>query len=160
MSHEPEKPELPSDDEIEARFNKIREGLSSDLDDIDLKLEKILANTNVDDEKVAEEEHEQFDQRIRDLEHKVKTAQNGANQATSSSGSLSGSLDQKSSLSTGLGLSLAYTIIGAPLLGYAVGLGINKLTGTQGWQIWLTLIGSVIGIGWTMMVVNRNNDRL
>ncbi len=160
MSQDPEKPELPSDEEIEARFHKIRENLSTDLDDIDLKLEKILSDTNVDDQKVAPEEHEQYDQRIRDLEHKVKTAQNAANTTTSSSGSLSGSLDRKGSLSTGLGLSLAYTIIGTPLLGYAVGLGINKLTGTQGWQIWLTLIGSVIGIGWTMMVVNRNNDRL
>ena len=72
---------------------------------------------------------------------------------------LSGSLDQKSSLSMGMGFTLAYTIVGTPILGYGIGLLINKLTHTDGWQIWLALLGSVIGIGWVVMITNRHGDR-
>ena len=56
MPNEPEKPEMPSEDEIEARFNKIRENLHPDLEDVDLKLAGILDDTKVD--RLAEEEHE------------------------------------------------------------------------------------------------------
>lgn len=158
MSQEPERPELPSDDEIEARFNKIRDSLHPDLEDVDFKLGEILDNTSA--EKIPDHEHDEYHQKMAELETRLHAAQQKKDAPEKAKASLSGSLDQKSSLSTGLGLSLAYTIIGTPLLGYALGLGINKVTGTQGWQIWLTLIGSVIGIGWTVMVVNRNNDRL
>lgn len=158
MTNEPEKPELPSDDEIEARFSKIRENLTVQLDDVDHKLDGILDKTVADG--IPQEEHEAYSDRISQLENKIKQAKTGYRDPSVDKASLSGSLDQKSSLSTGLGLSLAYTIIGTPMLGYGVGLLINKATGTQGWHIWLTLIGSVIGIGWTIMVVNRNNDRL
>ncbi len=160
MSHEPEKPELPSDDEIEARFQKIRENLHPDLEDVDLQLAGILDNTKAD--RIEDDEHAAYHAKLDDIDAKLAKAKQAKDVATNKAKdtSISGSLDQKGSLSMGLGLSMAYTIIGAPILGYLAGLGINKLTGTQGWQIWLTLLGSIIGIGWVATVTNRNQDRL
>ncbi|MBS1701869.1 MAG: hypothetical protein JST12_09430 [Armatimonadetes bacterium] len=158
MSTDPERPELPSDEEIEARLAKIRDNLGVDLDDVDSKLDDILANTRAD--RLDEEEHDAYQQKLDELDEKIRKAK--ATRATSEPkrDSFSGGLDQKSSLSMGLGLTLAYTIIGAPIVGYGAGLLMNKLTGAQGWQIWLTLLGSIIGIGWVAMVTNRHGNRL
>ena len=156
MPNEPEKPELPSEDEIEARFNKIRENLHPDLDDVDLKLAGILDNTKV--EPIPESEHDEYRSKLAELDEKMKQAKQNRDKGKPStmSGSISGSLDQKSSVSMGLGFMLAYTIVGTPLLGFGVGILINKVTHTDGWQIWLTLLGSVIGLSWVIMVTNRH----
>ena len=157
MSEEPEKPNLPSDEEIEARFSKIRENLTTDVDDVDEKLGHILAGTHVD--RLDEAEHDEYLSKLADVDAKLKQARQSQENTKPKHESLTGSLDQKSSVAMGMGLSMAYTIIGSPIVGYGIGLLVNKVTGTQGWQIWLTLIGFVIGLGYVVIVQKRHGDR-
>ncbi len=157
MSEEPEKPNLPTDEEIEARFSKIRENLTADVDDVDDKLEGILKNTKVD--RLDESEHDEYLSKLDEMDAKLKHARETQQKAQPKHNTLSGSLDPKSSVAMGMGLSLAYTIIGSPIVGFGAGLLINKATGTQGWQIWMTLIGFMIGMGYVVMVQKRHGDR-
>ena len=72
MSHDPDKPEMLSDEEIEARFARIKQGLSTDLDDVDDKLSEILANTKA--ERLKEEEHEAYMGKLSDIDAKIQDA--------------------------------------------------------------------------------------
>ena len=148
-----------SDEEIEARFARIKQGLSTDLEDVDDKLSEILANTKA--ERLKDEEHEAYMGKLSDIDAKIQDAKLKYDKARkpANDGSLSGSMDQKSSMTMGMGISLAYTIIGAPIVGYGLGILINKLTHTQGWEIWLTLGGSILGIVWVVMVTNRHGNK-
>jgi F0F1-type ATP synthase assembly protein I len=157
MSEEPETPKLPTDEEIEARFSKIKENLNMDLDDVDPKLHGILENTAVD--RLPDSEHDEYATKLADIDAKIKQAKANKASTEPKKDSVSGSLDPQSSVAMGMGLSLAYTIIGSPIVGYGIGLLINKVTGTQGWQIWLTLIGFVIGLGYVVIVQKRHEDR-
>jgi hypothetical protein len=150
--------QLPSDEEINARFEKLKESLKIELDDVDGKLSNILGATEAP--RVPEEVHEEMLSKVEQIEARAAKAKQVYDQTKPQDNSLSGGLDKKTSLSMGLGLMMAYTIIGMPMAGFGLGLLINKATGTQGWQIWLTLIGSIIGIGWVIMVSNRQANRL
>ena len=153
-----DRPELPSDEEIRARLDRVREVIKPELEDVDPKLESILEATRA--EKLSDEEHDAFHAKLAEMETRAATVKRMHESTKAKDNSLSGSLDQKSSLGMGMGLMLAYTIIGAPMVGYGIGLLINKTTGTQGWHIWTTLIGGCIGIAWTVMVTTRNADKM
>jgi F0F1-type ATP synthase assembly protein I len=150
--------QLPTDDEINARFEKLKEKLHVDLEDVDDKLEQILSGTEVP--KVPETVHDEMLSRLESIEQRAASAKQTLDKTKPQSNSLSGGMDQKSALGMGMGLTMAYTIVGTPLAGYGAGLLINKATGANGWQIWLTLLGAIIGIGWVAMVSSRHADRL
>jgi F0F1-type ATP synthase assembly protein I len=150
--------QLPSDEEINARFEKLKESLKVDLDDIDGKLAHILEETEAP--KVPDDLQDEVSRKLDALEARAAKAKQTLDKTKPQANSLSGGMDQQSALGMGMGLTLAYTIIGTPLLGYGAGMLINKSTGTNGWQIWLTLLGAVIGIGWVILVTSRNANRL
>jgi F0F1-type ATP synthase assembly protein I len=150
--------QMPTDDEINARFEKLKEKLHVDLEDVDGKLEHILSETEAP--RVPDTVHDEMLSKLDAIEQRAASAKQTLDKTKPQANSLSGGMDQKSALGMGLGLTMAYTIVGTPLAGYGIGLLINKSTGGNSWHIWLTLLGSVIGIGWVAMVANRHANRL
>ena len=66
--------------------------------------------------------------------------------------------EQDSAQGLGIGLTIAYAIIGAPVLGYFVGLGIDKLTHRQD-AAFFALGGVVLGFFAAIMIANRQNAK-
>lgn len=58
----------------------------------------------------------------------------------------------------GLGLSLAYTIIGLPLVGIGIGWLLDNRFHTNIWKGILATIGACVGVGLTVLLMNRAND--
>lgn len=151
---------LPSDDEIKARFDRIKEGLDpGEFIDADSKLDEILSRTG--GERIPETEMEAYERKLNELEAKMQQAKQATNKATGKAkdDSMSGSLDRGTAVGMGFGLTLAYTIVGMPIAGYFLGKLINSLTGKSGFEVWLTIIGGIIGVAWVSMVASRNANR-
>jgi F0F1-type ATP synthase assembly protein I len=155
MSNEPELPPLPSDDELNARFDKLREGFKTDVTNIDDKLEGILEETKVKFD--ATEADDAVQGKLDEIEARTRAARHNLEKAKGRTDSITGSLDIKTSRSTGYGLMYAYALAGGPMLGFGVGLLINRFTGTQGWQIWLTLFGAAFGLWWVVRDSSTRN---
>lgn len=153
MSNEPDKPELPSDDEIEARFNKIRENLHPDLEEVDLQLAGILENT-----KAPEIETDEFDGRIDALREKAD-ALKAKRQAQKAEVDRQIRSTQESSQGLGMGLTIAYVFLGVPLVGGLIGFALNKLTGGTIWIVIFGLGGMVVGVVYAMILLAQQNKQ-
>jgi F0F1-type ATP synthase assembly protein I len=149
---------LPSDAEIADRLNRIKENLYPELEDVDSKLQDILDGTEAP--RIPESVHDDAFSKLEAIEKRAASAKVTLDKMKPQSDTITGGLDKKTSVGMGLGFTMAYTIIGTPLAGYAVGLIINKLTGAKGWEIWLVLGGGILGIIWVALVASRNADRM
>lgn len=56
----------------------------------------------------------------------------------------------------GVGLTIAYAILGAPLVGFGIGLLIDQATKGVFWRGALGLLGCCLGVGYAMVVANRS----
>jgi len=56
----------------------------------------------------------------------------------------------------GVGLSIAYAILGAPLVGFGIGFLIDQVTKGVFWRGALGLLGCCLGVGYAMVVANRS----
>ncbi|MFW5697189.1 MAG: hypothetical protein ACOCX1_01360 [Fimbriimonadaceae bacterium] len=66
---------------------------------------------------------------------------------------------QESSKGLGVGLTVAYVIIGVPLVGFGVGFLIDRATGSEIWGSTLGLLGAFAGVALTIYIVNRSNQQ-
>ena len=158
-----ENEQLPSDEEIQARFEAIKAKLEplAENPELDARVAAFLGQEPVEHVPTELElEAARVKAELDGIDGRLNKAKQTYQNTKPKPNSVSGGLDQKTALGMGLGLSMAYTIIGAPLVGYGLGLLLNKATGNPGWHIWTTLIFSVIAIGWVAMIGSRNNDRL
>ena len=57
----------------------------------------------------------------------------------------------------GVGLTIAYGMIGTPLVFYFIGKFIDSRLGTDHWQTWLALTGAGLGFAWIFFVLRREN---
>ena len=153
MSSDPQKPELPSDADIEARFSKIKENLTVDLDDVDDKLEGILDKT-----KVPTIETDEFDEKLHALEVKAQ-AMKERREAQKVQAEKEVKSTQMSNEGLGIGMTLAYTVLGLPLLGGIVGMFLDKATGGNAWIVIFGMGGMVLGIGCAVFLLYRNNGK-
>ncbi len=153
---------MPSEAEIEERFEAIKAKLDpiAHNPELDAKVSEFFGRQAENSEISSDSVHPELDEKLASMQQRLESAKNTYEQTKPKANSVSGGLDQKTSLGMGLGLSMAYTIIGAPLVGYGLGLLLNKLTGNPGWHIWTTLIFSVIAVCWVAMIGSRTNDRL
>ncbi len=55
----------------------------------------------------------------------------------------------------GVGMTVAYAIIGMPIFGWLIGLIIDSRLKTESWRTNLALIGVVAGIGFAFFVLQR-----
>lgn len=153
---------IPSETEIEGRFDAIKAKLDplTQNPELDAKVSEFLDRHAETSNSFSDSVHPELDDKLASMQQRLDSAKSTYEQTKPKANSVSGGLDQKTSLGMGLGLSMAYTIIGAPLVGYGLGLLLNKLTGNPGWHIWTTLIFSIIAIGWVAMIGSKTNDRL
>lgn len=65
--------------------------------------------------------------------------------------------DSESTRGLGVGMTVAYAILGMPLLGAAVGWLIDQRIGTSLWQGIFMLLGAVAGIAFTVITIQKND---
>ena len=141
---------LPDDEDIRVRFERVRAELA------DVKMPEL---PNVEDATTGRSpDLTQLDQQFEELDQRVtesKTKREGV-QAAKQKLQLS---DQQSSRGLGLGLAIAYMIIGLPLAGVAIGWLIDRQLHTNSWKGILTVVGLGIGITMTVLYQNRLNKK-
>lgn len=99
---------------------------------------------------------DEFGERLRALENKARThklIRDNRNQETERK-QLS---DGESARGLGVGLSVAYTIIGLPLAGVVIGWLVDQRLGTQTFRSLGVLLGSVFGIAAALLILSRSN---
>jgi F0F1-type ATP synthase assembly protein I len=129
-------PEEREQDEVEARFQDLQERHQA--------------------EKIELPDTSPFDERLRHLEDKVRSAKE--RQAESSKQTARRRQTEASDArGMGLGLTAAYAIIGVPLVGAGIGWLIDQQLATNIWKGLLCLLGAVIGIGFAVTAVNRRS---
>ena len=98
----------------------------------------------------------EFDERMRRLESRVQESKAiRESKQREEKRQLEG--DRESARGLGIGLSIAYTIIGLPLFGYGVGYFIDQSTGGTAAKGIAMMIGAVAGIGMAFYMINRQN---
>lgn len=61
--------------------------------------------------------------------------------------------------SLGMGLTIAYTIIGMPLAGFFIGLFVDSRVGGDHWRTWLAAGGSIFGLAGAVLLLQRNSKK-
>ncbi|MEI8281489.1 MAG: AtpZ/AtpI family protein [Armatimonadota bacterium] len=153
MSDEPIKPEMPSDAEIEARFSKIKENLTTDLDDADEKLAAILDKTHA-----PKIETDEFDDKLKALEIKAQ-AMKEKREAQKVQAAKEVKSTQMANDGLGMGMTLMYTVLGLPLLGGIIGMFLDKATGGNAWIVIFGMGGMILGIGCAVFLLYRKNGK-
>lgn len=151
MSGESEKPEMPSDAEIEQRFSKIKENLTYSLDDVDTKLGEIINGTTP-----PALETDEFDQRLDEISRKANDMKERRD-AKIAEEQKETRLTQEANAGLGMGMTIAYTILGVPLLGALVGVALKQATGKEYWMAVMTLAGLVLGVLSAIFLIQKNN---
>lgn len=57
------------------------------------------------------------------------------------------------------GLAAAYAIMGGPMVGYGLGWLLDRATGSNMWGALLMILGAVVGIAFTVKIVNDRDQR-
>jgi F0F1-type ATP synthase assembly protein I len=152
MSDEPNPrfPEGPSDDDIAERLKRVR----AELEGMDLPE---LPEGQIPQLRAAPPTPE-YEARLRALEEKIDQAktQRAAKQRADERRLQS---DSESHRGLGIGLTVAYTIIGLPLFGIGVGYLLDRSLGTQTYQGIGALVGSVLGVVGAIVVLNRHQAK-
>jgi F0F1-type ATP synthase assembly protein I len=164
----------PSEEELERRLRKlIGDDPDSDtallppsmqppaeLDELELKLQEIDQRI-ADAGQVGRAKAAGFDadletdlQRVESKAAEAKAAQEAARQDREKKGISDGD----SARGLGVGLSIAYTIIGVPLLGVLIGWIADSSMGTTNWKGIGMLVGVVVGMALAFVLLNRTKD--
>ncbi|MFM9874049.1 MAG: hypothetical protein ACKVQS_11370 [Fimbriimonadaceae bacterium] len=102
-----------------------------------------------------------FNSKIDDLSTRVKSARKKADQFKPEANNTSG-MTPTDARGMGVGLTVAYAIIGTPLFLYFVGFMIDKAVGTNPdaplkWATGLLMVGAVIGVWFAIMTTQKLN---
>lgn len=130
-----------------------------DEEELDRRIREMGLDQTPSIEKAREEASkidDEFSERLKKLENKAlqhKLIRD--NRAKETSRKLRD--DAQSAKGLGVGLSVAYTIIGLPLVGVAIGWIIDTRMGTQTYRSIGVLLGSVLGIVGAIALLSRIN---
>jgi F0F1-type ATP synthase assembly protein I len=142
--------EMPSDDSIEERFGRIREQLQADaltLSEIPSEIDGPLVAPLPDNDKLAE-----LDRKAEELRKRAGESKRRLEVATKRDEKTLRS-EQEAARGLGFGLQVAYTIIGMPLLGAAIGYGIDFALKTTIWKGNVSVLFMAIGVGWAIYIL-------
>lgn len=169
MPDHPNMPEPPSDDEIEASLRRAVErafAQPSEQEDEDLEARFPSFRSGGDDTEDPEaasrrrlvfpEEDPEFSERLEALHARadqVKTAR----ETKTATEKRTQTQSQEESRSLGMGLSIAYTLIGLPVVLALVGWLIDRQLGTNAWKAGMAFAGMVIGLVHAVMMLNKSN---
>ena len=149
-------PDEPEDETTEARFRRVREELRA-MELPHVSDEEIDARLG-DSEKRARPSVPDLPD-VDDLELRTRRARLSHDRAKGEEGGRLAD-DAKASKGLGIGLSIAYTLLGLPMVGLGVGFLLDRLLGTTAWKGIGTVAGAVGGIAFAVMILNRENSRL
>jgi F0F1-type ATP synthase assembly protein I len=140
----PDDPEVRPEDDFEVRMRELEE-----------KAAKIKASVQIPEPKHI---GEGFDEKIGEIEQRARIAKATHDSVRSEEERrlLQGGSDQRG---LGLGYSIAYTIIGVPLIGAAIGYLLDNQLHTVYWKGYLTLAGAVVGLVLAVVTLNRSNPK-
>lgn len=100
---------------------------------------------------------EEFEGKLRNLEARADKAKSlRQNQTREVNRKLAS--DREAARGLGIGISIAYTIIGLPLFGAGVGWLVDSRLGVDFWKGIGVLIGAILGIGMAFYMINRRNN--
>jgi F0F1-type ATP synthase assembly protein I len=152
MSDELEpRPELPTKDEIELRLKDARAKIAAEmLDDAPV--------VEIPEVRVDPFDDAEFRSRYEEISNRAKVIQEKRAAAVKTQAKKEKS-DRESAKGLGVGLSIAYTILGMPVAGYLIGWAIDGNSVVQTGRNFGTLIGAFIGVAAAVMMMNRTNTR-
>jgi F0F1-type ATP synthase assembly protein I len=131
-----------------------------ELDELELRLQEIdkrIADAGQTGRASAANFDDDLEAGLKRVESRAAEAK-AAQEALRSEAERIGAADGDSARGLGVGLSIAYTIIGVPLLGVLVGWIVDSQLGTNVWKGLGMLIGAVIGIALAFVFLNRTNN--
>lgn len=140
--------------------NLIDKESNVDEDELDRRIRALGLDQTPSIDKAREEAakiDEEFGERLKALEEKAKTVKEVRdNQNREKARKLES--DRETAKGLGLGLSIAYTIIGLPILGAVIGWFLDSRMGGQTFTSLGVLIGSVLGIVAAVFMISRANN--
>lgn len=167
MADEPNLPNPPSDDEISERLRQAVERASRKVDaeeDPFTALKREMADVPLgsppESSQTAKvglpDEDPEFADRFNKLNERVDSYRTKKATAAHQEGKRLKS-EQESSRGMGLGLSIAYTIIGLPVVMALIGWLIDQKLQTTFWKGSLAFLGMIIGVFYAVTVLNKTN---
>lgn len=104
----------------------------------------------------AAEHDEAFDERLRELESRAEKHRI-VREAARAKTQRQQSKDADSARGLGVGMTIAYAILGMPLVGAGLGWLLDERLGVKIWMGIGMLLGAVAGIGFAVLTINRVN---
>lgn len=152
---------LPSDAEIRARLERVRAGLDANqtpiADEVELELHQEAMTDRVSKAAgvaVEAPDLDVLDRRLGELRDRAASAR----QTHQKSVGMDDEAATKSATvgrASGVGLMVAYMIVGFPLGCAAIGWAVDRVTGMNIWVGTGTVVGFFLGIFVTLVIVNR-----
>ncbi|RYG39973.1 AtpZ/AtpI family protein [bacterium] len=139
---------------------KIRRELEKEgeIDELDAKEARLLELGDLNVAKVPDlPEVDEYDERLRDLHSKTFAARE-MRESQNRQEARERAADQESYRGLGTGLQIAYAIIGLPIFGFGAGWLLDRALNANGWKPILTMLGAVVGIGYAIWTLNRENQ--
>lgn len=152
-------PEEPEDESTEARFRRVQEELRAmelpDMPDeeVEARLDAMTSSSRASMPDVPMSEDI-----LRDLETRASKARTVHQKAKGGEPSRIES-DRRASKGLGIGLAMAYTMIGLPLVGALVGFLLNRVFPGP-WIAVGVVVGFVAGVAFALFLGNRERDNL
>jgi F0F1-type ATP synthase assembly protein I len=132
-----------------------------DEDELDRRIREMGLDQSPSIEHAKEEANkidDEFSERLRALEDKAK-AHKLVRDNQKREESRKQENDRDSARGLGIGLSIAYTLIGCPILGLIIGFLLDGPTGMT-YKNWGVGLGSLLGIAMTFMLLAKANRKL
>ena len=166
----PEVPIAPTDEDLRVRsYSSPIEGM---LDPINpahhsgpdpeeerlRQLDERLAAAAARQKEEASGIHSEFEEQLREFDGKFGPTLD-ARKSRQEEAARKQKSERSASKGLGLGLAIAYTILGLPLVGIGIGWLLDNRFQTNIWKGILATIGACLGVGFTVMLMNRANDQ-
>ncbi len=111
----------------------------------------------------ADDLDREFTDRLSSLDSRM-TANRARHEAAKTKANKDSMSDPDSARGLGVGLTVAYAIIGTPMILFLIGMGVDRLVGipsnaTLKWSAALGLLGMFMGVAFAIIVANRAANR-
>jgi F0F1-type ATP synthase assembly protein I len=141
-----DEPRLPDD----APKSESLSEAEAKLAEMDRRIEEQKAASQAEIDKI----HAGFDEKLTQLDKRLQAARKNDEQRQEKT--TSSSVGGETGRSMGIGLTVAYGIMGGPIAGWLIGMAIDRQMGTGGmWQGWLVMLGAVMGIVFAVVTLQR-----